>query len=63
MNMMKDISKAGYGLLGFVEAVLQYCIVFKEVKPKKDKLDALEKEFEIVRIDIFENGLVFCFFN
>lgn len=46
---MKDISKAGYGLLCYVEAVLQYCVVFKEVKPKKDKVQTLEKEFETVR--------------
>lgn len=46
--MMKDISKAGYGLLCFVEAVLQYCVVFKEVKPKIDKVKSLEKDFEIV---------------
>jgi len=50
---MKDISKAGYGLLCFVEAVLQYCVVFKEVKPKKDKVQKLEKEFEIVRRYLF----------
>lgn len=49
MSLMKDISKAGYGLLSFVEAVLQYCMIFKEVKPKKDKVNALEKEHEIVR--------------
>jgi len=49
MAIMKDISKAGYGLLCFVEAVLQYCVVFKEVKPKKDKVLTLEMEFEIVR--------------
>eukprot|EP00102_Acyrthosiphon_pisum_P015188 XP_008185630.2 PREDICTED: dynein heavy chain 10, axonemal [Acyrthosiphon pisum] len=46
--LMKDISKAGYGLLGFVEAVLQYCVVFKEVKPKQDKLKELEKDHELV---------------
>jgi len=46
---MKDISKAGYGLLCFVDAVLQYCVVFKEVKPKQDKLKELEKDHELVR--------------
>lgn len=46
---MKEISKAGYGLLSFVEAVLQYCKIFKEVKPKQDKVFALEKDLEIVR--------------
>lgn len=47
---MREISKAGYGLLCFVEAVLQYCVVYKEVQPKIDKVESLEKEFEIVRI-------------
>lgn len=46
---MKDISKAGYGLLVFVDAVLQYCVVFKEVKPKIDRVKTLENDFEIVR--------------
>lgn len=46
---MQDISKAGYGLLCFVDAVLKYCVVFKEVKPKQDKLKELEKDHELVR--------------
>jgi len=45
---MQDISKAGYGLLCFVDAVLKYCVVFKEVKPKQDKLKELEKDHELV---------------
>lgn len=49
MAIMKDISKAGYGMLCFVEAVLQYCVVFREVKPKMDKVKELEKQFQIVR--------------
>lgn len=52
---MKDISKAGYGLLYFVEAVLKYCEVFKEVKPKKDKVKTLENDFNIVRDNSFKN--------
>lgn len=47
---MQDISKAGYGLLCFINAVLEYCIVFKEVKPKKEKVKALELEYSLVRI-------------
>lgn len=47
---MKAISKAGYGLLCFVNAVLEYCVVFKEVKPKQEKVKALENEFEMVCI-------------
>ncbi|XP_050527907.1 dynein axonemal heavy chain 10 [Daktulosphaira vitifoliae] len=47
ISLMKSISKAGFGLLFFVEAVLQYCVVYKEVKPKKDKVEMLEKEFQL----------------
>lgn len=50
MAIMQEISKAGYGLLCFVEAVLQYCVVYKEVQPKKDKVETLEKDFELVRV-------------
>lgn len=45
---MEKISKAGYGLLRFVEAVLGYCAVYKEVRPKKEKVAALETEFKQV---------------
>lgn len=41
---MKSISKAGYGLYQFVLAVLGYCDVYKEVKPKKERVEALEAE-------------------
>lgn len=43
---MKDISKAGNGLLIFVKAVLGYCDVYKEVRPKKERVAYLEKELE-----------------
>lgn len=42
---MKGISKAGSGLLKFVYAIVGYNAVYKEVKPKKDKVARLEKEF------------------
>ena len=35
---MKAISRAGAGLLKFVEAVMGYCAVFKDIKPKRDKV-------------------------
>ena len=44
-NKMKTVSKAGAGLLKFVYAVLGYNSVFREVKPKKDKVARLEKEY------------------
>ncbi|XP_058060896.1 dynein axonemal heavy chain 10 [Anopheles bellator] len=44
LEEMQTISKAGYGLLKFVRAVLGYCDVFKEIKPKKDRVAFLESE-------------------
>ena len=35
---MRSISKAGAGLLKFVDAVMGYCAVFKEIKPKREKV-------------------------
>nr|XP_046467282.1 dynein axonemal heavy chain 10 [Neodiprion pinetum] len=49
MEQMKTISKAGYGLYKFVIAVLDYCAIFKEVKPKIDKVQMLEAEAEKAR--------------
>ncbi|CAG2063671.1 unnamed protein product [Timema podura] len=47
---MANVSMAGFGLLKFVDAVLGYCAVFREVKPKKERVATLEKEFdEMVR--------------
>ena len=43
---LKAVSKAGHGLMMFVDAVLGYCAVFKEVKPKKEKVEQLEIEYE-----------------
>ncbi|KAG5320172.1 DYH10 protein, partial [Pseudoatta argentina] len=46
LNQMQVISKAGYGLYKFVLAVLDYCAVYKEVKPKIDRVQELEAESE-----------------
>ena len=46
LDDMKSISKAGYGLLKFVRAVLGYCDVFKEVKPKKERVEFLMAELD-----------------
>lgn len=35
------MSKAGLGMLRFVEAVMGYCEVFREIKPKRDKVRVL----------------------
>ena len=52
LDQMAQISKAGYGLLKFVDAVLGYCAVFREVKPKKERVEQLEKDYEQVRMFI-----------
>ncbi|XP_055533348.1 dynein axonemal heavy chain 10 [Wyeomyia smithii] len=46
LDDMKTISKAGFGLLKFVRAVLGYCDVYREVKPKKDRVAFLEAELD-----------------
>lgn len=38
LEEMKKISKAGAGLLKFVEAVMGYCSVAREIKPKREKV-------------------------
>ncbi|XP_053336632.1 dynein axonemal heavy chain 10 [Clarias gariepinus] len=42
---MQAISKAGSGMLKFVEAVTGYCDVAREIKPKRQKVANLEKNF------------------
>ncbi|XP_047141246.1 dynein axonemal heavy chain 10 isoform X1 [Hydra vulgaris] len=42
---MKDISSAGAGLLKFVNAVMGYCSVAREIKPKREKVAKLERNF------------------
>ncbi|XP_020287480.1 dynein heavy chain 10, axonemal isoform X2 [Pseudomyrmex gracilis] len=44
LDQMQVISKAGYGLYRFVLAVLDYCAVFREIKPKMDRVQTLEEE-------------------
>ena len=38
VQQMKDISTAGSGLLKFVNAVMGYCSVAREIKPKREKV-------------------------
>ncbi|XP_071339029.1 dynein axonemal heavy chain 10 [Trachinotus anak] len=42
---MQAISKAGSGMLKFVEAIMGYCEVAREIKPKREKVARLEKNF------------------
>jgi len=43
-----QISKAGHGLLKFVETVVTYCGIYREVKPRRDRVAQMEREFEQV---------------
>ncbi|KAL2092820.1 hypothetical protein ACEWY4_012618 [Coilia grayii] len=45
LEEMQAISKAGAGMLKFVEAVMGYCDVAREIKPKREKVARLEKNF------------------
>ncbi|KAI5616269.1 dynein heavy chain 10, axonemal [Silurus asotus] len=45
LEEMQAISKAGSGMLKFVEAVMGYCDVAKEIKPKREKVARLEKNY------------------
>lgn len=49
LDEMQSISKAGYGLLRFVQAVLGYCAVYREVKPKKDRVEQLQREYDTAK--------------
>ncbi|KAF2892470.1 hypothetical protein ILUMI_13689 [Ignelater luminosus] len=46
LDDMANISKAGFGLLKFVYAVLGYCAVYREVKPKKERVEQLQREYD-----------------
>uniref|UniRef100_A0A0R3TKG0 Dynein, axonemal, heavy chain 5 n=1 Tax=Rodentolepis nana TaxID=102285 RepID=A0A0R3TKG0_RODNA len=45
MEQMRIVSKAGAGFLRFVHAVLEYCEVLQDVRPKREKVAKLEKLF------------------
>ncbi|XP_072163343.1 dynein axonemal heavy chain 10-like [Diadema setosum] len=49
---MKTISFAGAGLFKFVTAVLGYCSVAREIKPKREKVAKLEKTFFQAKRDL-----------
>ncbi|XP_030358369.1 dynein heavy chain 10, axonemal isoform X4 [Strigops habroptila] len=44
-NDMEQVSRAGLGMLKFVDAVMSYCDVVKEVKPKREKVARLERNY------------------
>ncbi|KAK1328247.1 hypothetical protein QTO34_011819 [Cnephaeus nilssonii] len=49
---MEAVSKAGLGMLKFVEAVMGYCDVFKEIKPKREKVARLERNFFLTKREL-----------
>ncbi|XP_033947329.1 dynein axonemal heavy chain 10 [Pseudochaenichthys georgianus] len=49
---MQAISKAGSGMLKFVEAIMGYCEVAREIKPKREKLARLEKNFFLIKREL-----------
>ncbi|KAH0502213.1 Dynein heavy chain 10, axonemal [Microtus ochrogaster] len=49
---MEAVSKAGLGMLKFVEAVMGYCDVFREIKPKRDKVARLERNFYLTKREL-----------
>jgi len=38
LDRMKEISRAGAGMYKFVKAVMGYCTVAREIKPKREKV-------------------------
>ncbi|ESO91629.1 hypothetical protein LOTGIDRAFT_122204, partial [Lottia gigantea] len=49
---MKAVSRAGAGLLKFVEAVMGYCSVAREIKPKREKVAKLERSYHQAKRDL-----------
>lgn len=54
LEAMKSISKAGSGLLKFVEAVMGYCVVAREIKPKREKV-SIKNERRLTSFSCFMN--------
>ncbi|XP_078523750.1 dynein axonemal heavy chain 10 isoform X2 [Lissotriton helveticus] len=52
LEEMEAISKAGLGMLTFVEAVMGYCDVAKEIKPKREKVARLERNYHVSKRDL-----------
>ncbi|VFV23646.1 dynein heavy chain axonemal [Lynx pardinus] len=49
---MEAVSKAGLGMLKFVEAVTGYCDVFREIKPRREKVARLERNFYLTKREL-----------
>ncbi|CAM9556184.1 unnamed protein product [Bubo scandiacus] len=49
---MELVSRAGLGMLKFVEAVMSYCDVVKEVRPKREKVARLERNYYLSKREL-----------
>ncbi|XP_071880489.1 dynein axonemal heavy chain 10 isoform X1 [Anas platyrhynchos] len=49
---MELVSRAGLGMLKFVEAVMSYCDVIREVKPKREKVARLERNYYLSKREL-----------
>ena len=49
---MREISKAGGGLFKFAKAVMGYCFVAREIKPKREKVAMLERNFQMSKREL-----------
>ncbi|XP_021268215.1 dynein heavy chain 10, axonemal isoform X2 [Numida meleagris] len=49
---MELVSRAGLGMLKFVEAVMSYCDVVREVKPKREKVARLERNYYLSKREL-----------
>ena len=45
VDRMKEISRAGSGMYKFVMAVVGYCSVARDIKPKRDQVARLERQY------------------
>ncbi|XP_060580911.1 dynein axonemal heavy chain 10-like isoform X1 [Ruditapes philippinarum] len=52
IDEMKAVSRAGAGLLKFVDAILGYCAVAREIKPKREKVAKLERNYFQAKRDL-----------
>ena len=66
VEQMQPVSRAGAELLRFINAILGYCEVLKNVRPKREKAAKLEKLFIQVRkhlcLIFFQNACMFVLF-
>lgn len=58
---MQAISKAGSGMLKFVEAIMGYCDVAREIKPKREKvITFIKSPLNLPVLDETQLKLMYC---